>query len=292
MYSKTAVKIYAAKQHGLIKSNAHFRREFGSRESISRLEQDTGYYEQYLTENDISLVCAFDENFPVLPPCVKPGDMPFFFAYKGDISLLSDRSKNTAVVGVLTPTANIIERERKIVELLVQGGLNVLSGFARGCDTVAHKSCIDTGGKTIAFLPTTLDSIYPKENTSLAQQIVESGGLVITEYISPPANRYERIKRFIERDRLQAMFAANVILIASYDKGQGDSGSRHAMQKATEYGDKRFVMYNRSTDAALPIFALNRRLADEGAEILTPKAIITNIFRLLDLKLLKSFKNA
>lgn len=273
MYSKTAVKIYAAKQHGLIKSNAHFRREFWSRESISRLEQDTGYYEQYLTENDISLVCAFDENFPALPPCVKPGDKPYLFAYKGDISLLSDRSKNTAVVGVLTPTTDIIERERKIVELLTHGGMNVVSGLAGGCDTVAHKSCIDTGGKTIAFLPTTLDSIYPKENTSLAQQIVRHGGLVITEYIAPPANRYEHIKRFIERDRLQAMFAANVILIASYDKWQGDSGSRHAMQKATEYGAARYVMYNRSTDAALPIFALNRRLVDEGAEILTPKAI-------------------
>ena len=277
MYSKTAVKIYAAKQHGLIKSNAHFRREFGSRESISRLKQDTGYYEQYLTENDMSLVCAFDENFPALPPCVKPGDKPYLFAYKGDISLLSDRSKNTAVVGVLTPTTDIIERERKIVELLVQSGLNVVSGLAGGCDAVAHRRCIDSGGKTVAFLPTTLDSIYPKENTSLARQIVESGGLVISEYIAPPSNRYERIKRFIERDRLQAMFAANVILIASYCKGQGDSGSRHAMQKAAEYGDKRFVMYNRSTDAALPIFALNRRLVDEGAEILTPKAIIAGI---------------
>lgn len=273
MYSKTAVKIYAAKQHGLIKSNAHFRREFGSRESISRLKQDTEYYEQYLTENDIDLVCAFDENFPALPPCVKPGDKPYLFAYKGDISLLSDRSKNTAVVGVLTPTTDIIERERKIVELLVQGGLNVLSGLARGCDTVAHRRCIDLGGKTVAFLPTALDDIYPKENTSLAQQIVRSGGLVITEYIAPPANRYEHIKRFIERDRLQAMFAANVILIASYDKGQGDSGSRHAMQKATEYGAARYVMYNHYTDTDLPIFALNRRLVDEDAEILTPKAI-------------------
>ena len=82
MYSKTAVKIYAAKQHGLIKSNAHFRREFGSRESISSLKQDTEYYEQYLTENDISLVCAFDENFPALPPCVNPATSATFLPIK------------------------------------------------------------------------------------------------------------------------------------------------------------------------------------------------------------------
>ena len=62
-------------------------------------------------------------------------------------------------------------------------------------------------------------------------------------------------------------------LIASYDKGQRDSGSRHAMQKAAEYGAARYVMYNHYTDTDLPIFALNRRLIDEGAEILTPKAI-------------------
>ena len=45
------------------------------------------------------------------------------------------------------------------------------------------------------------------------------------------------------------------------------------MQKAAEYGAARYVMYNHYTDTDLPIFALNRRLIDEGAEILTPKAI-------------------
>ena len=277
MYSKTALKIYAAKQHGLIKSNAQFWRDFGNEESLLRFSSDTEYCERYLTKNDMSLVCAFDENFPALPPCVKSGDRPYLFAYKGDITLLSDRSKNTAVVGVLTTTADIIGREQKIVDLLTHSGLNIISGLAVGCDTVAHKSCIDSGGRTVAFLPTSLDSIYPRTNTALARQIAESGGLVITEYIAPPANRYERIRRFIERDRLQAMFSANVILIASYDKGQGDSGSRHAMQKAAEYGAARYVMYNQSTDFGRPIFALNRRLIDEGAETLTPKAIAASI---------------
>ena len=277
MYSKTALKIYAAKQHGLIKSNAQFWRDFGNEESLLRFSSDTEYCERYLTYNDISLVCAFDENFPALPPCVKPADRPYLFAYKGDISFLSDRSKNTAVVGVLTPTADIIGREQKIVKLLTHSGLNIISGLAGGCDTVAHKSCIDSGGRTVAFLPTSLDSIYPRTNTALARQIAESGGLVITEYIAPPATWHERIRRFIERDRLQAMFAANIILIASYDKGRGDSGSRHAMQKAAEYGATRYVMYNRDTDFDRPIFALNRRLIDEGTEILTPKAIAASI---------------
>ena len=269
----TALKIFAAKRQGIIRSNARFWRDFCDEESILRLDLDTGYCERYLAENGIGLLCALDENFPSLPARVKPGDIPCLFAYKGDISLLEDRSKNVAVVGTLSPTADIVERERKIVEILTHSGLNIVSGLATGCDTVAHSGCIDAGGKTIAFLPTSLDGIYPRTNAPLAQRIIESGGLVITEYAAPPANRYERINRFIERDRLQAMFAANIILIASHDKGQGDSGSRHAMQKAAEYGAARYVMYDRSSDLDRPIFALNKRLADGGAAVLTPKAI-------------------
>lgn len=176
-------------------------------------------------------------------------------------------------MGVLTPTEDIVVREREIVGALTRKGLNIISGLANGCDCVAHRHCLDLGGKTVAFLPTPLNSIYPKTNAPLARQIVHDGGLVITEYIAPPANRYELIRRFIERDRLQAMFAANVVLIASYDKEQGDSGSRHAMQKAAEYGAARYVMYNQSTDSDRPIFALNKRLVEAGAEILTPNII-------------------
>ena len=128
-------------------------------------------------------------------------------------------------------------------------------------------------GKTIAILPTTLDSIYPKKNAVLAEKIVQKGGLVITEYITEPNNRYESIKRFIERDRLQAMFASKIILIASYMQGQGDSGSRHAMAKAKEYCKERVVMYNEQADFDNPIFALNRSLITDGVKIITPKEL-------------------
>lgn len=86
--------------------------------------------------------------------------------------------------------------------------------------------------------------------------------------MTEPATRYDRIRRFNERDRLQAMFAEKISLIASHLPGQGDGGSRHAMEKAKEYGTERFVLYTPTTDEADPLFALNRKFIDEGVSLL------------------------
>jgi len=193
--------------------------------------------------------------------------------YEGDVSLLDDISKNVAVVGLTNPTAEIEKRERTFVRKLVENGFNIVSGLAKGCDTIAHDECIKTGGRTIAILPTPLDKIYPAENKILARNIVENGGLLITEYNSTPVNRGEAIKRFIERDRLQAWFSTAVMLTASYRKGEGDSGSRHAMAKAGDYGRKRYVMFNSEIDSEDVQFGLNKDLLNQGLEILSNKTL-------------------
>ncbi len=273
MYSQIALKLYALKKEKVIKSNAQFWREFNNVDKIAAIDVGIQKYAQELNEDGVSLICVFDEKFPNIPAYLNTSDKPFLFAYKGDIALLKEITKNIAVVGVLTPTKDIIERERKIVERLVKKQLCIVSGLANGCDTTAHEECLRSGGKTIAILSSTLESVYPKKNAVLAEKIVQGGGLVITEYVTEPINRFESVKRFIERDRLQAMFAGRIILIASYLQGQGDSGSRHAMSKANEYGRERFVMYNESTDKGEPIFGLNENLIAEGSTVLTPKVL-------------------
>lgn len=226
----------------------------------------------------LNVICVFDDHFPKIDNNIKNSEKPFLFVYKGNIALLSNTRNNVAVIGVLSPTPNIESREQKIVKELVDNNLVIVSGLARGCDTVAHKTCLTCDGKTIAILPTTFDDLYPKENEKLASVIIENGGLVITEYVNKPRNKYEGIKRFVERDRLQAMFSKEVILIASFRQGQGDSGSRHAMQKAKEYGKLRYVMFNQKTDLNKGIFGLNQDLLNDNAIVLTEKTIkeITN----------------
>lgn len=272
MSSILAQKLYAALTSGEIKSRSDFWRNYFDVEKIENMAQ-AGTERIDSEEREIGLVCCFDEEFPHMRANIKLSERPFLLAYKGDIALLNDIGHNVAVVGSLSPDERISARERNVVEALVKEKFNIVSGLARGCDTVAHRACLDAGGKTIAILPTTIDNVYPPENAALLNEIVKRGGLVVTEYVTEPKSYKEKIARFIERDRLQAMFSRAVVLIASHVKGEGYSGSRHAMHKAAEYDVSRYVMYNASTDELAPIFALNRAQMRAGAKVLTPTAI-------------------
>lgn len=270
MYSESALKLYALKKEGIVRSNAAFWRDH--EKILQTADFDLRPYARELEGNGINLICAFNEDFPRTDLPLRASEKPYLFAYRGDVSLLKEIDRNVAVVGVLNPSEKVISRERKVVRRLAQKGFVIVSGLARGCDTIAHRECLVCGGKTVAFLPTTLSDIYPKENAALAEQIVESGGLVITEYVTEPNTRQETIGRFIARDRLQAMFSGRIILIASYLKGEGDSGSRHAMEKAKAYGRERFVMY-REEDIDDPQFGLNRQILQDGGAVLTAKTL-------------------
>lgn len=272
MNSNISLKLYNLIKTGVIKTNAHFWKSFYNEDYINTLPCDLQAVEQELKEKGINVISVFDKKFPIVDVKLKNSEKPFFFAYKGDITLLNNVDKNVAVIGVLTPTNEIVEREQKVVKSLTEKGFNIVSGLAKGCDTVAHSESIKNNSKTIAFLPSTIEKIYPKENIGLAKEIINNGGLIISEYINEPKNKYESVKRFIERDRLQALFSKAVVLIASFREGEGDSGSRHAFEKAKEYGKSRLVMY-REIDANDLMFGLNKDYAYKGEKIVSPKEI-------------------
>lgn len=271
-----------------------------SKETLKKIAKYTGketeFWENTFAKfnNEYGLVSPGDKNYPFLvdkngneikPEYTTKRDeyktqvpnrrgAPHFLFYRGDISLLNkgNFTKNVAVIGVLNPTNDIIEREKLLVKEIVKHGGNIVSGLALGCDSIAHKECIANGGKTIAVLPSRLDNILPKENSQLADEIVLSGGLLVTEYYNEPIERFELSARYIERDRLQAYFSNAVVLIASYrhpekndlqypqDGIKRDSGSRHAMKAAEKIGRKRYALYDDKTDSANEMFDLNRDL--------------------------------
>ena len=272
MNSNISIKLYNLIKTGVVKSNAQFWKSFYSEDYINAFPCDLQAVEQELKEKGINVICVFDENFPSTNVKLKNSEKPFFFAYKGDITLLNNADKNVAVIGVLTPTNEIVEREEKVVNCLLKKGFNIVSGLAKGCDTVAHTESVKNNAKTIVFLPSTIENIYPKENISLANEIVNNGGLIIAEYVNEPKNKYESVKRFIERNRLQALYSKAVVLIASYRKNDGDSGSRHAFEKAKDYGKKRLVMY-RESDANDSMFGLNKDYVMQGEKIVSQKEL-------------------
>ena len=213
-----------------------------------------------------------DADFPVIQEGVKDGDRPIALFYKGDISLIKKTSGNVAVIGLLTPSAQIEQDEREVVRKLIGQGKCIVSGLALGCDTIGHRETLDCGGKTVAFLSSPLTEVNPPSNRPLADEIVANGGLLVSEYFRRVHSKREFIGRYAERDRLQAMFAEAVVLAASYsqkDYGK-DSGSRFAMGKALEYGVPRYVIYDSTRDNENPMFNLSREAIAGGARIIKP----------------------
>ncbi|MBR4327065.1 MAG: DNA-processing protein DprA [Bacteroidales bacterium] len=210
-----------------------------------------------------------DEDFPKICGNVSAADYPVVLFYKGDISLIEKPNNNVAVIGVLTPLGDVEQREREVVKMLVDNGITIVSGLALGCDSIAHDETLKNNGKTVAVLPSPLNDIMPKSNLRLANEILESGGLLVTEYYEPILSRYELSSRYIKRDRLQAMFSKCVLLAASYAENRDgkDCGSRHALKKAKEYGISRAVIYNATTDANNDMFDLSRQIIKEGGAI-------------------------
>ena len=184
--------------------------------------------------------------------------------------MLNKGNLNIAVIGVLTPDDKIELTERMVTTEILKHNATIVSGLALGCDTIAHKTALDKGGKTIAILPSTLDNIVPKENTELAERIVEEGGLLISEYYEAPKNRNDMISRYVVRDRLQALFSDAVLLAASYAPNNlgNDCGSRHAMEKAKTYGIKRGVIYNDSKHQNIAMYDLNRQILAEDRSVI------------------------
>ena len=222
-------------------------------------------------EDSIDGVVALgDSGFPQIRGNVKAADKPFALFYKGNLDLLQKENLNIAVIGVLNPDEKVEITERMVTTEILKYGATIVSGLALGCDSIAHKTAIENQGKTIAILPSPLDSILPKENVELANEIVAQDGLLVSEYYDSPKSRNDMISRFVVRDRLQALFSDAVLLAASYAQNNlgNDSGSRHAMGKAQEYGIKRGVIYNQTKHLNNPMYDLNRQILNEDSRVI------------------------
>jgi len=216
------------------------------------------------------VVAIGDEDFPAHRGSVKNSERPIFLFYKGDLSLLSIKSNNIAVIGLLNPSQEIEIIERKLVSGLVENGAVIVSGLALGCDSIAHLQTLDSNGKTVAILPSPLNDIIPAKNKDLAKDIVASGGLLISEYLTAPKSKLELSGRYQERDRLQALFSNSIVLSASYAKNDlgNDSGSRLAMGYAKDYSIPRAVIYDQELHLSNPMFDLNRQIIQEDPTVI------------------------
>jgi DNA processing protein len=121
-----------------------------------------------------------------------------------------------SVVGTRKPSSEGIEFAKRLVENLVREKVIVMSGLARGVDTVAHRTAIEQGGRTIAVLGTPLNVFYPPENKELQLRLMREH-MVISQFpIGSPVTR----KNFVIRNRTMALLSdATVIVEAGENTG-------------------------------------------------------------------------
>jgi len=139
-----------------------------------------------------------------------------------------------SVVGTRTPTAEGVERTRVLALELVRRGIVVVSGLAKGIDTVAHTTTIGAGGRTVAVLGTPLDVAYPAENRELQHRIMREH-LAISQF---PSGTRGGTKAFPMRNRTMALLSDATIIV---EAGEG-SGTLHQGWEALRLGRPLLLM--------------------------------------------------
>lgn len=150
-----------------------------------------------------------------------------------------------AVIGTRSPTHHGYTAARQVAEALAREGRCVVSGLARGIDTMAHVGALDGRGTTAAVLPGPITFIYPSENESLAEDIVRNGALIAEN--SPLVTMKGRAGpkyRWVTRNRITSGIAEALVVVEAGDTG----GSMHQVRFAVE--QKRLVFMLRPGNEA------------------------------------------
>lgn len=170
-------------------------------------------------------------------PCrlkVLNNDIPMLIHVLGNKELLNHED-SVAVIGARAADKDGLEMAYFFSQQSVRQGYPVISGLALGCDTAAHRGCLDAGGHTIAVVASGLDITHPKVNKALQEDIVASGGTILSEY---PFGVKANPTRLVARCRIQAALSHTVIVAQC----PIISGTMYAVRFAKTYGRNVYVV--------------------------------------------------
>lgn len=186
--------------------------------------------EEELKRREIQAITPWDDLYPSwLKEIAQP---PWILYVRGDPSLLSRYA--LAMVGTRKPTPYGKKVANMLATQLVEQEWTIVSGMASGIDGEAHRSVLESGGKTVAVVATGVDVIYPKSHRSLYQEIVEKGA-VVSEM--PPGTR-PHPGLFPQRNRIISGLSLGTIVVEAAEK----SGSLITADYSMEQGRDVFAV--------------------------------------------------
>jgi len=244
--------------------------------SIERAFDNPWFHREWKTVNKegISLIHLESDDYPEL---LKQLYLPPPVLYcRGNLSP-PDRLC-VGVVGTRNATNYGIDIAIKVAESLASKGITVVSGFARGIDTAAIKSCLNTGGSTISVLGNGLSIVYPKENAPLIEKI-QKNGAVISEF---PTQIPPRPKNFPRRNRIISGLSLATVIIEAPECSGALITARFAVEQNRE-------LYVIPGNINTPQSIGSNKLIREGAKMILD---ITDIFKDLNIPVTDSLKNS
>ncbi len=211
---------------------------------------------QQILDDGIRVLSIFDPEYSLLLKEIY--DPPIVIYYLGD-NLEVFKRKSLGVVGTRQITSYGRLLTEKFINILAGAGLVIVSGLARGVDTVAHQETLKAKGQTIAVLGGGLKQIFPAENIKLALAIAQNGGLVISEF-SP--NEPSLPGNFPARNRIISGLSVGVLVT----EAATESGSLITARCALEQGREVYALPGPVTSSQ-SMGTLN--LIKQGAKLVT-----------------------
>ena len=208
---------------------------------------------QRIEKSGVRVVCRDDAEYP--KNLREIYDPPLVLYVKG--TLTERDALAIAVVGSRRTTLYGQEMARKLAFQLARVGVTVVSGLARGIDTSAHNGALQAKGRTVGVIGCGIDIVYPAENKKLADEIVEKGGAVVTEF---PFGVQPDRQNFPMRNRIISGWSLGVVVVEANLK----SGALITANQAGEQGRQVFAVPGRA-DSILSKGA--NKLIKDGAKL-------------------------
>ena len=186
---------------------------------------------EYMKENNIVIISVKDKEYPIKLKNIY--DYPFCIYIKGNKNILND--KCISIIGCREYSKYGEKCAKYFSYNLAREGKVIVSGLAKGIDSFSHIGSIYAKGKTIAVVGNGLDTVYPKENTKLAEKIVGTGGAIISEY---PIGTKPLKMNFPARNRIISGISNSLIVI----EAKKQSGTLITVDFALEQGKDIYVV--------------------------------------------------
>lgn len=183
--------------------------------------------------------------------------VPETLYYKG--SLPQDRIPSVAIIGSRKPTPYGKEVTYRLAYDLAKEGVIIISGLALGIDGIAHRATIDAGGTTLAILANGVDDVYPRAHHRLADDILNHGGAIISEY-APGTTA--RDFQFLARNRIVSGLADAIVVVEAARR----SGTLSTVTHALEQGRDVFAVPGNITSV---LSVGPNRILQQGAHVAT-----------------------